>query len=230
MVIHVGERRRMSGFDRARDRLVNQLPRASDVAEAPSRESKISGRHDSRVGPSGIWLRDLARDRRFAASVRNAPAPARNRHRRGESIQRRCATPASVGRASRSASRRKLSAASRADPNSPRKNCAPTERNRRRAAPRHRRSPSQALQRARRRLSFPRRRSLWTTKGPVRTWSAISAVAPAGLLPLLPSRPPRAPRTARSPQRSPETPGSAKSLQCRPKDVVRVDRAAGGVV
>ena len=47
--IRVGERRGMSGFDRARDRLVHQLPCASDVARAPSRESQISGRRGCRV-------------------------------------------------------------------------------------------------------------------------------------------------------------------------------------
>ena len=41
-IIRVGERRGMSGFDRARDRLVHELPRACDVAEAPSRESQIT--------------------------------------------------------------------------------------------------------------------------------------------------------------------------------------------
>ena len=47
--IRVGERRGMSGFGCARDRLVHKLPCASDVAEAPSRESQISGCCDVRV-------------------------------------------------------------------------------------------------------------------------------------------------------------------------------------
>ena len=41
--IRVGECRRMSGFACARVRLVDKLPCASDVADAPSRESQISG-------------------------------------------------------------------------------------------------------------------------------------------------------------------------------------------
>ena len=39
----------MSGFDRARDRLVHELPCACDFAEAPSRESQIRGRRGFRV-------------------------------------------------------------------------------------------------------------------------------------------------------------------------------------
>src|ERR1700677_1322887 len=48
--IHVDERRSMSGFDRARDRLVHQPPCASDVADAPSCGSQIGGRSDI-----GVW-------------------------------------------------------------------------------------------------------------------------------------------------------------------------------
>src|SRR5271169_3967721 len=48
--IHVDERRGMSGFDRARDRLVHQFPRACDIASAPSRRSQIRGRNDV-----GVW-------------------------------------------------------------------------------------------------------------------------------------------------------------------------------
>ncbi len=165
-VIRVGERRGMSGFDCARDRLVHELPRACDVAEAPSRESQISGRRGCQSPDrGGTWLRGLARGRKFAAPVRNALAPARNRLGRGESILKGDARPpASVGRAARSASRRKLSAVSRADPSSPRNITVrpPTVIGVERRLG-HRLSPSRALRRARRRLSFPRRRSPWPT-------------------------------------------------------------------
>ena len=80
------------------------------------------GRRDCRVHDrSGTWLRGLARGRRCASVCSQCVrAFAKSPWRRRVNPKMRCPTAASVGRAARSASRRKLSAASRADPNSPR--------------------------------------------------------------------------------------------------------------
>ena len=164
-VIRVDERRDMSGFDCARDRLAYELPRARGVAQAPSRGSQISRRCDCQSPDrGGTWLRGLARGRRFAASVRNALSPARNRLGRGESIpigDARRPPPSVAPRVPlRARSSRPFSGPTQARRE---KNYAPNDRNKRRTTPRHRLSPSRALQRARRRLSFPRPRSPWTT-------------------------------------------------------------------
>ena len=66
----------MSGFDRARDRLVDQLPCACRLRRAASREGQISGRAGAGIhAEAELGFAVSLGVVNFAAPVRNAPAP-----------------------------------------------------------------------------------------------------------------------------------------------------------
>ena len=122
--IHVGERRDMSGLGRVRDRLVHERPlrvrlRRGAKPREPDKRSPMA-RESSPKSELGfaVSLGVVNSQRLFAMRSR---ACAKSPWTRRVNPKRRCAAAASVGRAARSASRRKLSAASKADPSSPRK-------------------------------------------------------------------------------------------------------------